>query len=159
MDMDVFPARIRALQAIYPEGHQALLNWGAWSRNDQQRPQGIRSPSLYEGAKTDEWGDMSDEDVVVVESPEPAKAEAREKEIYDVGRGADLDIRMHSPGGLPDYVRLVMRVVYVFDGPEFQYVREAKAIGRRWQLADAGCTEDAFCERLEAGLAFASRFV
>lgn len=156
---DLFPARVRGLQAIYPEAHLALLNWGAWSRHDSERPQGIHSPTFYESAKIEEWGEKDDEDVVVVETSGPAKADARDEEPYNVTSGGDLDSRIHGAGGLPDFVRLVLRVAYVYTVPEAQYVREAKAIGWRWQLNDAGCNEDAFCERLEAGLRFVGRFV
>lgn len=161
IEFDTFPLQVRELQARHDAAHKALVNWGAWSRDDPQRPQGIRAPSVWDQVKRDEteaYGDREDAEVIA-DPEEPAKAEAGEKEAYNQLRAEDLNDRIHASGGLPDYVRLVLRVAYVFSLPEEQYVREARAIEWRWQLENAGCTKDGFLERLEEGLRFVGRFV
>lgn len=149
---EIFSARVRGLQAIYPEAHQALVNWGSWSRDRAGIfPPGIIPPGLWNEAVPSKFGDFADasdlERVEVVEQTE-AKAEAAEKEPYDEKQGALLDERIHGLGGLAVYQREALRVAYVTrEVPEDQFARLS------------GCTEDAFCERLEACLMFVRRFI
>ena len=156
----LFTERVRSLLESRQKEYAELVNWGVWCRDDPQRPQGIRPPKVWDQVKhdeTEEWGDKDDAEVVA-ESDEPAKAEAREKKHYNAARAAQLDERMHGPGGLPDYIRLVLRVVFVYQSHEAQYVREARSLEWRWQVENAGCTQDALLERLAEGLKFVGRF-
>ena len=151
IDFDLFPLRIRDLQSRYPREHQALVNWGAWSRDRRGIfPPEIVPPKVWDQFKRDEnesWGEKDDA-TVVVESAEPDKAERAEEEPYNELHGLQLDERLHGYGGLSEAIRGALKAAYVRrDIHESQYARAA------------GCGQDAFCERLEAGLVFVGRFV
>ena len=150
MDLsEVFTAQVRGLQAIYPEAHEALKNWAAWSRDRSGIfPAGITAPSLWDQFKRDENEDWGEEQPQVQVPEAPVKAEAAEKQPYDERAGVILDERIHGPGGLPEYQRLVLKVAYVSTAlPEDQFPRAC------------GCPPHAFTERLEAALRFVGRFV
>lgn len=153
---DVFPARIRGLQAIYQPAHTALINWGAWSRDRAGIfPAGIVSPTIWDAGAA--FG--QEEEQVLMQEKGWGEAEAvegaagiekaeREHDPYSELAGSILDERLHSPGGPNQEIRRVLRIVYVLrDTHESLYPRAA------------GCGHDAFCERLETGLLFCGRFV
>ncbi len=149
-DIDTFPLRVRALQDMYHQAHQALICWGAWSRDRRGIfPAEIACPSLWDNFKRDETDAYGDEDAAPAEVPhETAKAERADEEPYNELQGRSLDERLHWPGGPNQEIRRVLRIVYVMrDTHESLYPRAA------------GCSHDAFCERLESGLLFAGRFV
>lgn len=147
-DINEAAVRIRALQAMFAVEHAALRNWGAWAADLAGIYPSISRPHLWEqfdrrGADKDGWG--VEQEPQVKESP--VKAEPAEKRAYDEKLAVMLDERMHSPGGLPDYVRLAIRTAYVsHEVPDDQFPRLS------------GCTLDAFCERLEGALRFVGRF-
>lgn len=139
--------RIRALQDRFPVEHEALLNWGAWSRDRKGMYPALSQPKMFEQYVHDEtegYGEESEpaytENVVMV------KAE-REEETYDEKSAIALDERIHQ--GLAEYLRIALRTAYVDGGP-----RE----GRYYVYANCP-TPDAFLERLQAGLAYVGRFV
>jgi len=141
--------RIRALQGMNEPAHLALVNWGRWSRDRHGIfPPGITPPGLWNQALPSKFGDFADEEEGQrVEVQEPAKAEAAEKEPYDEKAGTVLDERVHHPS-FPQYLRDILKVAYVTrEVPEDQFPRLI------------GCTEDSFCERLEACLKYVGRFV
>ena len=147
---EVFTAQVRALQAMYPEAHEALVNWGRWSRDRRGIFPAEGRTHIWDAFDRAEWdrtgyGDQeADEQRLEVGD---RKAERLEEE-YDEKAGFDLDERIHSPGGLPDYLRLVIRAAYVTrETPEDQFPNMC------------GCTPQAFMERLEMCLAFTGRFV
>ena len=145
---DLFPARVRALQAIYPESHIALVNWGMWSRDRRGIfTVDVLPPPTWNEATSGlpegyaDAGEKQDDGLA-------AKSERAEDEPYDELRGHILDERLHHPGGPAQLIREALSVAYVRrDIHEAQYPRAA------------GCIQDQFLERLEAGLQFASRFL
>ena len=151
MDMaDLFPARVRGLQAIYPEAHRALVDWGVWSRTLVGFERGIGRQGVWFQGKADEneaYGELEAEgEIQIVEAP--ACQERLDEEPEDGKRCYLLDERMHRPGGLGTEVRNALKIAYIKRYiPEFQYPRAA------------GCSPDAFCERIEEGLRFARRFI
>ena len=143
---DLFPARVRGLQAIYPEAHRALVNWGLWSRDRAGIFPVDARPSVWDQFKADEneaWGE-DDAEKMVAETI-PIKAERAEDGPYNELQGAILDERINSPMLGRDVSRALV-VAYVWVIPEYQYPSRG------------GCPPDHFCERLEAGLRFVSRF-
>lgn len=144
---EVLIARIRGLQAIYPEGHAALVNWGRWSRDRAGIfPAGATPPRIWDEAVTSKFDDWGDEQGV--HDSQPVKAERAEREEYDERAGTVLDERIHHPSGLPPSLCQILKVAYVSrETPEDQFPRLA------------GCPEDTFCERLEECLKFVGRFI
>ena len=146
---DLFPARVRGLQAIYPEAHDALLNWGIYSRTRYWPGPVDARPSIWDEFKPDEnepWGEVT-KDTLKAEQEAPAKAERPDEEEYSERDGQILCERLHGPGGPGEEIMRTLHTAYVRrDIHESQYTNAA------------GCGQDAFCERLEAGLRFAARF-
>ena len=147
---DIFPARVRAMQAIYPESHLALVNWGIYSRTRYWPGPVDARPSIWNEFKADEneaYGDPADAPRIA-EQTLPAKSERAEEEEYSERDGQSLCERLHGPGGPGIDIVRVLHTAYVRrDIHESQYT------------GASGCGQDAFCERLEAGLRFASRFL
>jgi hypothetical protein len=147
---EIFPIRVRSLQADFPQAHQALVEWGSWSRDRKgMAPPPIQPPRIWDEFKPDEnesYGEVTEETTIVEQTE--VKAERAEDDPYDELQGTILDERMHSPGGLAMEVRNALKVAYVH-----RYVLEAN------YPRQAGCSQDAFLERLEAGLRFAQRFL
>ena len=142
---------IRNLQATHIRGHEALDNWGRYSRDRDDKPSGVTSPAIYGAAPSSKW-----EHDAVGEAPQrieyltpPEKGDRSEPEPYHEGKARDLCERMHSPGGLAEYVRDVARVVYC--------QRPARE-DRMHEYCVPACTPDAFRERLAEALRFAARF-
>ena len=149
-DIDIFAEQVRALQAMYPKAHAALANWASWSRDRHKvYPPGVTANPMWESFKRDENEDYGEQHEIPAErlAQTDIKVEAHEREDYDEKAGAILDERMHSPGGLGVDIRRALKVAYVS-----RYLLEAQF------PKAAGCSEDAFRERLEAALLFASRF-
>ena len=153
-EAEITRARIRALQAIYPQEHAALLNWARWSRDRH----GIYPAGVVGGEQMWEEGALYGQKEVMFKRLEAeeareaiadgreARAERAEREEYDERAGEDLDQRIHNSHDFSAYQRDILRVAYVSrETPEDQFPRHA------------GCTEDAFCERLEGCLRFVSR--
>ena len=141
-------ARIRALQAMYPDAHEALRNWGAWSRDRYQIGPRDAQPGIWDEAVVSKFGDFADESdtPAIVGDTKPAKAERADREEYDEKAGAELDERIHNSPDFPAYQRDILRIAYVSrETPEDQFPRHA------------GCSEDTFCERLEGCLWFVER--
>lgn len=148
-DLDVFSARLRGLQAIYNSSHAALVNWGRWSRDRYKIFPRVAAPSLWDQFKrdeNDEYGEVTPD--IEVSDEAPVKAEAAEMEEYSERDGTLLDERLHGPGGLCCELRYALRAAYVTrEVPDEQFPRLA------------GCSEDAFLERMESSLMFVQRFV
>lgn len=147
----MFVERVRILQDNHAKAHAALVNWGCWSRDRRGIfPVQITPPKVWDQFKADEneaWGEVQD----APESQgatEEAKAERAEDDPYNELQGHQLDERLHGYGGLSEAIRIALRVAYVRrDIHESQYPRAA------------GCGQDGFLERLEAGLMFCERWV
>jgi hypothetical protein len=149
-DLDTFYAeRIRALQNDYPEAHAALLNWARWSRDCPPIGRGIAPPALWDQFKADENEEYGGNHEIPAErlAQADAKAEAPEKEPYNEKEAALLDDRIHGPGGLPVYLKELLRIAYV-----------SRAVHESQFPHKYGCSEDAFRERLEEALRFVGRF-
>lgn len=149
---EVAAARIRGLQGIYTEAHEALRNWGAWSRDRRGIFPTLTPPAMWDQFKrdgTEGYADEGEREPEAVETP-PAKAEAAEREPYQELPARVLDERMHSPGGLNNEIRRALRIAYVsVDIPEYQFAT----------LASCGGNVDRYCERLEEALRFVGRFL
>ena len=148
-DLPLATLRIRALQAMYPEAHQALSNWGAWSMDLRKvYPEEIAAPAIWGQGKHDEneaYGDWTGAPIKLPVDPIPIPAD---RKPYDERPAVILDERMHGPGGLSSTIMLVARTAYInHDIPEEQFPKLS------------GCTEDALCERLESLLRFVARFI
>ena len=153
---EITRARIRALQALYPNAHATLENWGAWSRDRHGifPPENPPPSPVYAVIDRSEWdrdgyGEVEEQRVSEARmEAEDRKSERAEREEYDERLGTLLDERINDRALMPLYLREAVKVAYVSrEVPEDQFPRLA------------GCTEDAFCERLEACLRFAGRFV
>lgn len=146
VDPDLARIRIRGLQGIYEKEHRALVEWGLWSLDRRGIFPTLKPPSVWDQFKRSEveaWGDAPENH----EGP-AEKAELLPRVGYNERMGLMIDERIHGVGGLPDYVRLAMRVAYVTrEVPEDQFPRLA------------GCSLDAYCERLEHALRFVGRFL
>ena len=143
---------VRAIQAMYPAEHQALENWGRYSRDRDDRPAWIVSPGIYSEAPTSKW-EIEDEGGYAVRieySSPPERGDRREPEPYDEKAALDLCERMHSAGGLPDYLRDVVRVAYYE-----RHVREDEL----HDFCKPACEPSTFRERLEDCLIFVRRFL
>lgn len=149
MDLsEAFVLQIRALQAMNPEAHQALLNWGLWSQDRYCIGPKDARPSMWHQFKPDENEDWGEPEADTPRTDAPVKAEGPEKRPYDEKMGVELDERIHGPGGLSEALRDILKVAYVRrDIHESQYPRAA------------GCSNEAFAERLEGALVFVGRFV
>lgn len=124
---EVYRAEIRAIQAQYPLAHQALTNWGRWSRELR----GI-FPSISQPGWTDYYrpaeGDFAEEGTephpVSVETP--VKAQREPEPHSDERLGIELDIRIHA-SHFPAIWRRVLRAAYVtIEIPEDQFPQVAK---------------------------------
>lgn len=147
---DQIQARIREVQSRYPDEHWALVDWGVWSRTNVGFGNGIGRQSIWSQGKADEneaYGDVEEGDQPVVVDA-PAKNERVEEEPEDPRRCYLIDERIHAPGGLNVETRHALRAAYVL-----RYVMESQ-----YHRA-AGCSPDAFCERLETALRFVRRFI
>ena len=143
--------RIRALRDHYPKADDALENWGRYSRDRDDRPAWIVSPSWPHQVDSSKW-DIEDEGGYATRieyAHPPERGDRAEPEPYDEGRARDLCDRMHRPGGLPDYLLDVVKVVY--------YKRPARE-DQMHQFCSPPCPPDAFRERLETCLQFVARF-
>jgi hypothetical protein len=159
-EAEIFAAQVRALQGIYHDAHLALMNWGAWSR-DLRRvfPADIVPSPTWREAQHSKFGDFGDEvdearrveEEVHRAAQVEVKGEAAEREPYEERRALILDERMHGPGGLSLEVRRVLRIAYgAKQNERSAHVNQFPRF--------AGCTEDAFRERLEVALQFVTRF-
>lgn len=147
--IDMFPIRVRSLQGDFSPEHWALVDWGIWSRTLVGFEKGIGRQTVWTQGKPDEtdpYGDIEGGEVVIVDAP--AVNERIEESPEDPRRCYMLDERMHAPGGLSVEVRRALKAAYVR-----RYILECN------YHREAGCSQDAFCERLEAGLRFVRRFI
>jgi hypothetical protein len=147
-DLPLLTLRIRALQDMYASAHASLLGWGSWSL-DLRRvyPEEIAAPTIYNQGKRDETEGYGDWQGAPIKLPVAPIAIPAERKHYDERAAVILDERIHSPG-VPTFVRHVAKIAYVnHEIPEDQFPRLA------------GCTEDAFCERLEHLLRFVQRHI
>lgn len=145
---DQFQVRVRELQGQYPDEHWALVDWGIWSRTLVGFERGVGKQGVWFQGKADENEAYGEEPVEVARVEAPAHAEREQEQPEDERRCVVLDERMHAPGGLGMEVRNALKVAYIKRYiPEYQYARAS------------GCSEDGYCERLEAGLRFVRRFL
>jgi hypothetical protein len=151
-DFDFQVERIRGIQARFALAHAALTNWGAWSRDRYNiGPKDSRTKVFeqYVHDETEAYGEVEQGEATRAAdiAPELRKAEFDDPEPHDEKAGAILDERLHSNSGLCADIRRIIRVAYVTrEVPENQFHRLS------------GCSEDAFCERLEVALQFVRRF-
>lgn len=145
----IFTARIRLLQSLYFQSHQALTDWGHWSADKRGMYPTMKPPSLWNNFKrseVEEWGEETE--AAMSQIKQEARAESLEIPPYNERTALQVDSRIHGYGGLADEYRRALRAAYVSrEIPEDQFPKAC------------GCCEDAFCERLEAGLRFVGRFL
>jgi hypothetical protein len=147
-DIPLLTIRIRNLQSLYAKEHEALSNWGLWGWDRRGIFPGMSPPSIWSQfcqSKVEDWGDEQPAPVVL---PVKAKAEPPPIPAYNERNAIALDERLHGAGGPAGFIRQVAKVAYVTrEVPEEQFAKLS------------GCTEDAFCERLETLLLYVRRFV
>lgn len=148
IERDFFIQRVRNLQFLHTRAHVALVNWGHWSADKRGIFPTLRPPGLWNNFKrseVEEWGEETAPTLSLVR--EPIKAEPREKDPYDERTALVLDERIHGYGGLGLEHKRALRIAYVSrEVPEDQFPKAA------------GCSEDGFCDRLQACLTFVERF-
>jgi hypothetical protein len=125
----VFAGQVREIQGHYPQAHQAMVNWGNWSRRLNLKPFLCR-PALWNMVKADreEWGE---------EQPEEQEERKRSEPLLEVGRdpndqpkpddklGYAIDILIHSQDFAAVW-RVVLKAAYFTrEIPEYQMPREA----------------------------------
>jgi hypothetical protein len=146
-------AEIRAIQGLYPTAHQALMNWGRWSRDRRGIfPSENPPPSaIYDAINRSEWdkdgyGEVeADAERLAVDD---RKAERADTEPYDELKGYELDVRIHAARDMPEYFKSVLRVAYVTaEVPEDQFHK----------LCGYYCTAAQFREYLAQALAWVER--
>ena len=143
---------IRSLQAEHYRAHEALENWGRYSRDRDDKPAGVISPAIYGAAPTSKWDHdaVGDAPQRIEYAYPPEKGDRAEPEPYEEGAARDLCERMHGPGGLPEYLRDVVKVVY--------YHRPARE-DRMHEFCSPPCQASTFKERLGECLRYVGRFV
>lgn len=147
-EQQIQAARIRELQSRYPQAHEALMNWGAWSRDRSGMYPAISQTHVFDQYVHDETEGYAEEGEGVT-NPHAVivtKAE-RDSEDYDEKSAVALDARLHPD--LAEYLRIVLRAAYVDGGP-----REG-----RWYVYANCSTPDQFLERLELAFRFVGRWV
>lgn len=146
---------VRAIQGLYPEAHQALENWGRWSYwGDIGRPKDARNHQFDEAQKSkfDDFGEEKEYDAAERYQPNIVivRAERVEEEPYDEKAALVLDARIHGPGGLPDYLKSIIKAAYYWrEIPEDQFHLHC----------NPPCQPSTFRERLEDCLIFVARYV
>jgi hypothetical protein len=143
---------IRDLQSQFHAAHEALANWGRWSRDKRGiYPPGVVPPAIWNDAPVSKWEIEEEPDydpykkiLTVAE-----KGDRQEEEDYDEKTAVMLDERIHGHGGLSESLRSVLEVAYVT-----RYTPE----DRMHRLCTPPCQPHAFRERLAECLAFVSRF-
>jgi hypothetical protein len=138
----ILVGRIRAIQAAHPEAHEALKNWGRWSRDLNGVFPTLAGPGIWNLADTDKFDDFGDE------QPRPrlrlvdqAKSERLEEPKADERSAKQLDELIHKPA-FPAIWRKVLRAAYVTaESPEYQFP------------ALSTTSEDDFCMFLDGVLA------
>ena len=146
---------VRALQAMYPESHQALTNWGKWIADCRGiKPAGIVSPGYWQDAPTSKWEhDETDTGPMFrVELGPIEKGDRPEEEPYNQGKAETLHDRMFLHGGLPEYLKSVVEVSY---GPRHRNMEEDQFHA----YCVPSCLPETFRQRLEDVLIFVGRFV
>lgn len=151
-DLDTCTIRIRALQELYPEAHRALLNWSRWALDARGcLASGIKPPPTHKDYRSGDYDDpdLDEEDLPHRCNIVMVRAEPPEHEPYDQLAAEIIHDRLVSPGGPGLEIVRALGVAYCQHGgvPQYQWPQRA------------GCGLDGFCERLEAGLRFAARFV
>lgn len=148
---------VREVQGMYPKEHQALENWGRWSRDLRGvYPADIKPSRIYSEANREDWDKDGYGDVALTDEMKERllagdrKAERPEEEPHDPKTAAALDERIHGQGGLPDYLRSILRTAYVTrEVPEHQFHK----------LCNPPCMPATFRERLEDCLIWTGRLI
>jgi hypothetical protein len=110
---DAFAAHVTALQKMHSEAHDALVNWGQWSREGHAYPK-VDAPTLF---TLWDHRDYDDEDVDPAElrAPPPGYTlithEEEDVVHSDPKRGERVDILLHQHD-CPRPWRTVARVTY-----------------------------------------------
>lgn len=154
---DIDPAaiereQIRALQDRYQAAHAALENWGAYSRDRDDRPAWITAPSWPHQVDSSKW-EIEDEgryEVRVEYAHPPERGDRREPEPHDEKAAIALCERIHGPGGLPDYLRATIKTAYY---------KPPICLSDCHIFCKPPTTQSGFRERLEECLKFVSRWI
>ena len=125
----IFAGQVRGIQSAFPLAHEALVNWGRWSRELQGLFPTISRPSIWDeaapGDPTD-WTEEGDIGLGIVEQRE-IKAEGPEKIESDEKAGTELDVLIHDYPNFPAIWRVVLKAAYFTrEIPEYQFPREAR---------------------------------
>lgn len=121
---EIFNGQIREIQARYPLAHEALRNWGLWSRETGGIFPSLAKPGWTEFYKPD--GDGYGEAEAIPDPTETVKAERVEAPRSDERSGMEVDIRIHALH-FPTIWRRVLRAAYVtVEIPEYECPRAAR---------------------------------
>lgn len=124
---DVLTGEIRAIQSYYPQAHEALKDWGLWSRwRLSLYPRLARSSIWHLGPspKQEDFADDGEQGAGVVPQLE-VKAEAAPVERFSERLAVEIDIRVHQDNFPPIWRRCV-KAGYVYRLPEYQWPQNAR---------------------------------
>jgi hypothetical protein len=149
---EVIRLELRELQGRYPREHQALINWGRWSRDRRGiYPAGVTAPSIWQEAPSSKW-EFEEPEAYEPYIPVVAaqKGDRPETEDYDEKTAVLLDERIHGYGGLNETLRSCLEVAYLT-----RTVQE----NRFHRLCTPPTTPSGFRERLTECLVFVGRWI
>jgi hypothetical protein len=147
----IFAGQVREIQAAFPLAHDALINWGAWSRDRQGIFPCLARMSLWDEADTEKFEDFAEEGeqgAAVVPQAE-VKAEAANDEPFMEREAVELDRLMHSPD-FPAIWRKCIAAAYFARVLEYQLPREATYIRPR----EMRLSHDSYLAFLDGALRF-----
>lgn len=124
----VYAAEVRGIQDRYPKAHEALKNWGAWSRSSTKDKPRVSCPAIWREAKQSEFDDYAEEGEQgegIVDQVE-VKAEPAQYESFNERFGEEIDVRIHRDIDFPPIWRRCLRAAYVERLLEHQFPREAR---------------------------------
>jgi hypothetical protein len=117
-----FVAEVRGIQGFYPKAHQALRNWGFWSRDRSGIFPCISKPSIwdeYDSSKAD-FAEEGEGQQVVQQTE--VKQERAETPDFNEKEAVELDELLHDR--FPYEIRKCLLVAYVTaEIPEEQFPR------------------------------------
>jgi hypothetical protein len=121
-----FTGEVRGIQSAYPQAHQALRNWGLWSRDRAGIFPCISRPSIW-NEYAPKVGDFAEENLDrELPRDEVVKQEMAETPDYSEKEAVELDEYMHGPEGLVYAIRKCLLVAYVsLEIPEDQFPKLA----------------------------------
>lgn len=143
-----FTLRVREIQSNHPHAHQALVNWGLWSRERGGIFPTLALTALWDMAQPGDPNDWAEppEEIERVEQAE-VKAEAANEPMANEKQAAELDAFIHD-AEFPAIWRKCLAAAYFRRVPEYQLPREATSLPpHRGRIGD-----ETFLEQLSRAL-------